>query len=539
MKFIGIIFFIVFALNSNAQNYACNKIVEGLLKNAKAIKRSEEFKISIKSISDVSIFHKWAITILNEDGNKFAQYYRSYDKYHFKPSVTGTLYDANGKEIRSLKKRDLIDHAVIDGLSLASDARVLKYNFEWSQYPYTVEFEEYQDMNQSFYFPQWFPVEGADFAIEQSKFIVETPSDYKLRYKEINMPQKANVSTSKKTIYEWELKNIKPFQYEILQPSFSQFFPDVVIAASDFQVGGYKGSMNTWKEYGQFIYDLYKDRDVLPDNVKKDVHALTDAITDQKEKVKILYQYLQNSTHYILILLGMGGWQPLDATFVADKKYGDCKALSNYMVALLNEAKIKANVVLVLAGEKHEDLYEDFSSNRFNHVITCVPMSQDSIWLECTSQTVSPGYMGFFTGNRKALLIDSNGGHVVSTPKYIQKNNSQIRNIKAVIDNSGLMKAEINTCFTGLEQEEAHNIIHSLDADEKQKYLNRAVGLPTYSVEKSDYKEIKSENPTINESLIIAAPDFASVTGKRLFIEPNLVNKFNMRFSDEKNEYFR
>ncbi|MFX4389041.1 hypothetical protein ABTA48_19565, partial [Acinetobacter baumannii] len=63
------------------------------------------------------------------------------------------------------------------------------------------------------------------------------------------------------------------------------------------------------------------------------------------------------------------------------------------MVALLKEAGIKANNVLIKAGEGKTDILSDFPSNQFNHVVVCVPNGKDSIWLECTSQTVSPGYM--------------------------------------------------------------------------------------------------------------------------------------------------
>src|SRR5207244_663743 len=98
----------------------------------------------------------------------------------------------------------------------------------------------------------------------------------------------------------------------------------------------------SWQELGKFQVQLNSGRDKLPDAVKQTVHQLTDQISDPKEKVRILYEYLQRNTRYISIQLGIGGFQPFDASFVASKSYGDCKALSNYMYSLLKEANIKS-----------------------------------------------------------------------------------------------------------------------------------------------------------------------------------------------------
>jgi hypothetical protein len=79
---------------------------------------------------------------------------------------------------------------------------------------------------------------------------------------------------------------------------------------------------------------------------------------------------------------------------VAEKKYGDCKALSNYMVSLLKEAGVKAHYVLATSGDE-KGLERRFSGTLFfNHAICCVPNGKDTIWLECTSQTQPAGFMG-------------------------------------------------------------------------------------------------------------------------------------------------
>jgi hypothetical protein len=265
---------------------------------------------------------------------------------------------------------------------------------------------------------------------------------------------------------------------------------------------------------------------------------LTDNVSDKKEKVRLLYEYLQKNTRYISIQLGIGGWQPFDATYVATKGYGDCKALSNYMVSILKEAGIKANPVIIKAGQGERGLWEDFPAPLFNHVVMCVPDGKDTTWLECTSQTNSAGYMGTSTGNRKALMLTDEGGVVVNTPSYGITQNVQVRKITAAINAEGNLSADVNTFFRGEQQELQHSLIHSVNKEQREKYLNEALNLPTYTIEKSDYKEMKSSVPSVQEYLKVQAPNYASITGKRIFIQPNLFNKLATKLSTEQTRRF-
>ncbi|HEY4334536.1 MAG TPA: transglutaminase domain-containing protein, partial [Puia sp.] len=251
----------------------------------------------------------------------------------------------------------------------------------------------------------------------------------------------------------------------------------------------------------------------------------------KRRKVYALYQYLQQNTHYISIQLGIGGLQPFSAEYVSTKKYGDCKALANYMVSLLKEAGITGKYVEIEAGDNAVPLEENFVCHQFNHAISCVPMEKDTIWLECTSQTQSPGFMGSFTGGRKAVLSDEEGGHVVQTPIYSATDNTQSRVIYAKLGPEGDLDAEVNTEYHCVRQETPHDAINEMGADQREKYLNNLFSLPTYKVEKSHYEEEKGPRPAVREELHVQASNYATVTGRRLFIVPNLFDRSTRRLT--------
>lgn len=532
-----LLLFLLIPVISFEQDYKVSLIPDSLKENANVIKRIDETKIVIKNIGKAYIYHKYAYTILNETGDAAAVYRNYYDPFHSLSDITGKMFDSTGKLLKSIKKREIADLSDNDEESLVSDSRRKIFAFYNKVYPYTVEFEDEVEMNGIFSLPEWYPVGHYMLSVQQSILEVETPADYHLRYKQFCYNDSPKITSNKdKLIYLWQVTNKKAIREEILQPPINEITSAVYLAPTDFEIGGYTGNMETWNNLGKFNTQLNLNKQTLPDNIKQEIHKLTDGLNDQ-EKVKTLYQYLQSNTRYINVSLGIGGWKPFEAAYVAKNKYGDCKALSNYMVSLLKEAGIKANYVVINGDEDDKGAYADFPMQSFNHIICCVPLKNDTVWLECTSQTTSAGYMGLFTGDRLALLIDDDGGHLVHTPAYGINDNVKYRKIDAVIDEEGNLTANLNTHFSGISQEAVHSLFHDANKDEQEKYLNNIINLPTYKVEKIDFKETKNKIPAMDEYLKIVSENYATITGKRLLIRPDIINVESKLPSDRPRQF--
>jgi hypothetical protein len=522
----------------SAQSYSVALIPDSLKKGARAVMRENEMILEIKSPEKAVFKERRVFTILNENADNIGGYSSWYDKFTSINWIEGVLYDANGKEVKHVKTKDMEDLAYATG-DLAIDDRHKVHNFYCRVYPYTVDYSEEDEDKGILAFDEWSPLYSPGISTQHSKYVIIAPAGYEVRYKPVNCHFEPVVTTSgDKKIYTWEVSNLPARPTEVLGPSWVEIAPHVLFAPSDFEAQGYKGNMSTWENYGKFINQLRAGRDVLPDNVKQKVHELTDHLSDTRQKVYALYDYLQKNTRYISIQLGIGGWQPFPADYVATKRYGDCKALSNFMVALLKEARIKANYVVIYGGYDEPELVDDFPSLQGNHIVTCVPMGKDSIWLECTNQDMPPDFMGTFTGDRKAILIDDDGGHIVRTPSYSAKDNTRSRVVDATIADDGTLDASVNTRYSGCQYMEPFWVIHDYTADEKQKYLNDLFNLPTYSVDKSNYEEQKGTIPVIREYLHVVSSSYASVSGKRLFVNPDLFDRSSIRLSADSMRHF-
>lgn len=521
------------------EDFAVSRIPVTLLKNADAVLRVEELTFEVNPPREAVQHYRYVITILNENGDRWAQFSEYYDKLRQVRSMQGYLYDASGKQLKKAKSKDFQDLSGNSGANLADDSRLKQHNFYFRSYPYTIEYEFEIEYRSTLFFPSWMPQPSDKFSVEKSRVTVICPQNYSFRYKAFNYGEEPVVTMEKnKRLSTWSRQNMPAIVREPFQPMLHELTTLVLFGPTEFQVGDYKGNMQSWKDFGKFINALRKDRDELPDNIKARVHQLVDGISDEREKIRILYEYMQAHTRYISIQLGIGGWQPFDAKYVASKSYGDCKALTNYMYSLLKEAGIRSSYVVVRSGEGANYITEDFPSQQFNHVILCVPQQKDSIWLECTSQTEPTGYMGGFTGNRKALLVDDNGGTLVSTPRYSLVNNRQVRKVRAKLAGDATLHLTSDTRYFAMQQDRLHHLVNNLSDEKIRDHLNEQLDFATYDIEDFKYEEHKSAMPYIDEILGITVRNFATITGKRLFLQPNIMTKSYLRLGkDDSRKY--
>lgn len=528
---------ICFLANASDIKYPVSSIPESLKKNANVVKRMEEIVFRIINTGEAVFYHKYALTVLNENGDDNAVLVEYYDKLEKINSIEGALYDAAGNQIKKMKMKDAMDLSAVDDNNLMDDNRKKVHHFFYKSYPYTIEYEVETKFNYTLFFPTWLPQEDEHFAVEQSSYTIISPSNYTVRYRAFNFSGEPSVIEEKgQRVMRWEIKNMTSLIRPFAAPPLRELTTMVYFAPTDFEIQGYKGNMSSWQELGKFQYTLNMNRDQLPEKVIQKVRDLTAGINDDKEKVRVLYTFLQKNTRYISIQLGVGGWQPFEAAFVAEKGYGDCKALTNYMYSLLKAAGIKANYTLIYAGEGAGNSFiEDFPSRQFNHAILCVPFPKDTIWLECTSQDTPPGYMGEFTGNRKALMITESGGIIVSTPHYGLKDNLLTRTISAKVEIDGTLNMKVRTKYEGTQQDDLSMMVNSLSKDKIEKILQSEFQLSTYNVNDFKYEETKSMNPEINEKLDITVNGYATISGKRLFVVPNILNRANRKIDVEEN----
>ncbi|HMK39053.1 MAG TPA: DUF3857 domain-containing protein, partial [Bacteroidota bacterium] len=438
----------------------------------------------------------------------------------------GALLDEAGKEIRTLGSDDIKDQSDIDGYELYDDARVKKAHLYHDTFPYTVVFTYRIAYDGYVGWPTW-RAQAAGEPVEHSRFAVIVPEKPQLRYwlssdsarPAISVPEEGRKS------YVWEVRNLPELSEEQLDEDIEKRTTVVRTAPGEFKIEDYAGNMTSWDGFGKWAAALYAGKDLLPQSAVNEVRAATATARDDREKIDVLYRYMQSRSRYVAVELGIGGWEPFKAGFVHEKGYGDCKALANYMVAILKEAGITAYPALVYAGGYRSRVVEEFPSNEFNHVIVCVPGKKDSVWLECTSRTDPPGHLGTFTENRPALLLTPAGGVLVHTPSTTARQNRCSWSGRIELAPGGAASASLVTVRTGDQSDNARYEMLYSPLHKQEDWLLGEVEVAGTVLRSHSADGVKSLSDTISIAVHVDMPNLGSRTAGRLFFQPNLTER--------------
>jgi hypothetical protein len=507
--------------------YPVSAIPEELKVNVNAVYRENTSVFTILARDKASHHVHQVITIFNAKAKHYAAEAVGYDKLRKVRSLTATVYDADGKQIKRLKDKEVEDHSAV-GDALFSDDRFKYFDLSQGTYPYTVEIEYEVDYKFLFFIPPFAVIDNENISCERGSYTLKYPGTLKPRFKLSHIDQQSIEQPTGDGFLSrsWNFTKVLPIKVEAQGPAFRDIIPFITAAPTDFEYDNYVGVMTTWDDYGKWISSLNKGRNVLPQATKDKVLQLTKSATSKEEKVRILYEYMQNKTRYVSIQLGIGGYQPFEATLVDQNGYGDCKALSNYMMALLDAVSIPSNYALVNSGFAAYPLQEDFPSTQFDHVLVAVPNGKDTVWLECTSQTNPFGYQGFHTGDRKALLITENGAKLVKTKHYTVDENLQSRTAHVFLESTGDGLAKIRTTYAGLQYDaEGVSDVLNGQGDEQKKWIHENTHIPTFDLLKSKFEGNKNRIPSAIVTLELGLRRYCTVSGKRLFLVPNLMNR--------------
>ena len=526
----GFLFFITFILSissySQKIDYSTSLIPDSLKANANAVVRLNQLDITISSQRKMKIYTKRIITVYNENGQYAIDAVENYDKSSSVNSIEASVYNAFGKEIKKIRRSDFKDQTATDGGTMFSDNRVIYLDYTPTEYPFTIVYESEFTTSNTAFIPSWMPIDNYYVSSQKSILNVYFPDNLGFKKKENNFSKfKIEKTTETSTQLSYQISNVVAQKNETYSPSFTSIFPKVMLGLEYFNLEGVDGTAKTWKEFGQWYYDkILSGTTDISDETKTKIKTLVGNEKDPINKAKIIYKYVQEKSRYVSIQVGIGGWKPMFAKDVDRLGYGDCKALTNYTKALLDVVGVPSYNTILYGNSNKKNIDSDFVSMQGNHMILSIPNDKNYIWLECTSQDDPFGYQGTFTDDREVVVIKPEGGEIVRTKIYADKDNTQISKGNYNITENGDFSGKLTIISEGSQYNQKARIEKMQPTDKEAFYKEYWDNINNLKIEKSDFINDK-EKITFTENISIQAKGYGVVNGNTMMFSINAYNQ--------------
>jgi tetratricopeptide (TPR) repeat protein/transglutaminase-like putative cysteine protease len=271
----------------------------------------------------------------------------------------------------------------------------------------------------------------------------------------------------------------------------------------------------SWDAVGQWYAGLQKDR-VIPDaEVKERALELTRDKKTEMDKFQALYDYVARNFRYVSLSLGLSRYQPHAASEVFANQYGDCKDKHTLLAAMLSAIGVKAEPALMNSSRKIDP--DVPSPSQFDHVITAVPMNNELIWVDTTTEVAPFRLLSANLRDKKALLMPVSGvAKLVETPAVPPFVSSQVLTVNGKVNDFGKLNANIHWSFRGdVELVMRYSIRHLPETQWKRfaQGLDNLIGL------QGDVSELKISDPgatgePFTMDYAVAAPNFLNWSSK-------------------------
>ncbi len=515
-----------------SQNYSV-KVSDELKENTKSVIRDHQTTITLNNPSSATYQIRESVTIFDKDDKDLATIVVGYDQFRTVDYIRANIIDKTGKIIASFSEKDAMDFSSYDGYTFFSDSRLKVLQLQHGQFPYSIEYEYQVSMNGILTLPGWYPKSFSQ-SVEKATLRLVDNTKGGMRYYKRNLEQEPAISeTSDSKIYTWTVRDSPALQREAMGPPPEELLPNVSVSPTKFVLENSSGSFESWREFGKWYHSLSHDTRTLSDEAKEKIDLIVSGLKSEKEKVYALYDYMQQNMRYVSIQLGIGGWKPFTADYVFVNQYGDCKALTNFMQAMLEYVGIRANPVLIKSGIGESDIIHDFPSNQFNHVIVKVTLANgEVIWLECTSKYIPAGELGPSTEERSALLISEKGGTLIKTPNSNASENSNVENTRISVSGNGSALIESEIMTGGMIQ---HSLLHELmpvSENQRIEWFRKSLPGIDYEIKSFNFSDFGAEGAEL--SYTINSKNYASTSTSRLFIPLNSINSWGIVLPEDK-----
>jgi hypothetical protein len=357
---------------------------------------------------------------------------------------------------------------------------------------------------------------------QEVKIIV--PSWMKVELKEFNFSTYniiKNVATDgDETVYTYTMKDLPATLREPSSPGFTYYAPHVLVMCKSAETKeGRLTYFNTLKDQYGWYRKLVLQTGNDEKSIKEKTVEIIKGLGTEPEKVKAVFQWVQDNIRYIAFENGIAGFKPEKAQEVLRKKYGDCKGMANLVTEMLRTAGIDARKCWI--GTKH--IAYDYSTPSLavdNHMISVWMNGGKPVYLDATEKYIGMGEVAERIQGRQTLIEDGANYILGKVPVADHLQNTAYEKRKLSVDGNNL-KGHIVQSWKGENKVWLLSGLNSIKQEKQETALMRFLSEGKNNFEISGLKvaNLNDYNKDVNVEYDIAWKNVLSEFGQETYLE--------------------
>ena len=292
------------------------------------------------------------------------------------------------------------------------------------------------------YFANRFEIEDYDKYIHKYMEI-NIPSSIKLYIHDINNKgfkyKKTVTQKGDKTIYTFTVKDAPMIIYEPNMDTYNLVAHHIMIT-----------SIHDWKDISRWYSNLVEKHLKTDKDIKEKVQELTKNLKSDKEKLEKLFYWVAKKIRYLGVdkEKDRPGLEPHDVTFTFHTRGGVCRDKAALLVAMLREAGINSDVILVSVGNILDKVAP---VTWFNHAIVMAydENGNPEYFLDPTDENTKD-FLPAYEEDCSYLVASEKGNTLGIVPVSKPDKNKLLLTIENNINNDNSSQTSMHFTFIGL-----------------------------------------------------------------------------------------
>jgi hypothetical protein len=432
-----------------------------------------------------------------------------------------------------LETEDIRERSLFSDYVLYSDSKVKEFYFPRATRNCVVEYEYQLRFSSLLYWSDWFF--QSHLPTLHSKYTLATPRYFDVNVRVLNDKIVPKVDFRKgKKLFVWETFNQEAIRQEVFMPPAADLASRVAFSPIEFKFEGKTYPSATWDDIAGWYRDISQAGSVSTEELNLLAHELTSGLHSREEKMKVLFDYIQEHVRYISVAVGTGAFKPLPCDEILEYGYGDCKDMAALLTTLLNAVEIEAFPAM-LSTKGHRKVLTDMPKvKQFDHVVTAVPSADSYIWLDPACRNCRFGELPYEDQGASALVVRPDGGELTITPETEEDTNFTRTLWEVKLNSDGSAWGEVTIQAAGQEGLAFRASLTELKPQRRRKALSGYLSswfTDPYLLG-AEFRNFEEKDSSISVRASFEAERFGVEREDRLFLPVNLhtQNYLNLMF---------